>query len=209
MERMTKGAAATMRPMTLEQFRDFYAIEYPKLIKILVLALDATIDEAEAAAQEAMTDLAQRVKKGQSPDRNPVGYVRTAAVRCFVRGRQRDRQRRERELKGYRLVPEEQLDQQLTTWEDDQYIGHLLECLTVTQRDVIKRVMDGMSTREIAEELGKTEVTIRQHLKNSRDTLKRHPEIAPLAPKRSPGLGPAQEVRSTAATPTPRKEEVQ
>ena len=50
--------------------------------------------------------------------------------------------------------------------------------------------MDGLSTREIAEELGKSDENIRQHLKNSRDRLKLHPEIAPLAPRQSSGPEP-------------------
>ena len=36
---------------------------------------------------------------------------------------------------------------------------------------------------EIAEELGKTDETIRQHLKTGRDRLKVHPEITPLVPR--------------------------
>ncbi len=68
--------------------------------------------------------------------------------------------------------------------------------------------MDGLSTREIAEELGKTDETIRQHLKNGRDRLKLLPEIAPLVPRHD--QSPArEEIGSTVTTPAPRKEEVQ
>jgi hypothetical protein len=45
--------------MMLEQLEAFYAIEYSKLVKILVL-FDATIEEAEDTAQKAMTDFARR-----------------------------------------------------------------------------------------------------------------------------------------------------
>src|SRR6516225_110067 len=69
-------------PMTLEQLEAFYAIEYPKLVKILVL-LDATIEEAEDAAQKAMTDFAKRSKTTWAPD-HPASYVRRAAVNFFI-----------------------------------------------------------------------------------------------------------------------------
>lgn len=63
MEPMNKGPAVAVPPMTLEQLGAFYATEYPKLVKILVL-LDATIEEAEDATQKAMTDFAKRSKTG-------------------------------------------------------------------------------------------------------------------------------------------------
>lgn len=203
---MNKGPAVAVPPMTREQLEAFYTTEYPKLVKILVF-LDATIEEAEDAAQKAMTDFAKRSKAGQAPD-HPASYVRTAAVRFFIKERQRERERLQREVRGGHLVLEAHLDDRLATLEDEQYIERLLECLTWTQRQVMRLVMDGLSTREIAKELGKSDETIRQHLKNGRDRLKLHPEIAPLAPR--PGQSPARpEVRSTVITPEPRKEEVQ
>ena len=192
--------------MTLEQLEVFYATEYPKLVKILVL-LDATIEEAEDAAQKAMTDFAKRSKTAWAPD-HPASYVQRAAVRFFIKERQRERERLPREVRGGHLIIEAHLDDRLTTLEDEQYIEHLLQCLTSTQGQVIRLVMDGLSTREIAEELGKTDETIRQHLKNGRDRLKLHPEIAPHVPRhdQNPARG---EIGSTVATPEPRKEEVQ
>jgi hypothetical protein len=50
-ERVNKGPAVAVPSMTLEQLEAFYATEYPKLVKILVV-LDATIEEAEDAALE-------------------------------------------------------------------------------------------------------------------------------------------------------------
>ncbi len=205
MQGMNKGPAVAV-PMTLEQLEAFYATEYPKLVKILVL-LDATIEEAEDAAQKAMTDFAKRSKTAGTPD-HPASYVRRAAVHFFIKERQRERERLQREVRGGHLVIEAHLDDRLATLEDEQYIEHLLKFLTSTQGQVIRLVMDGLSTREIAEELGKTDETIRQHLKNGRDRLKLHPEIAPLAPRhdQSPARG---EIGSTVTTPEPRKEEVQ
>ena len=87
MDRRTRGgaAAATMRPMTAEQLEEFYADEYPKLIKILGVIFEAKIDEAEEAAQKAMEDFIRRSKAGQAADRNPAAYVLKAAIHFFNR----------------------------------------------------------------------------------------------------------------------------
>lgn len=138
----------------------------------------------------------------QVPD-YPAAYVQRAGIRYFVKERQRERERRPRELRGGHLVIEEHLDTWMSCLEDSQYIEYLLRCLTPTQQRVIRLVMDGLSTREIAAELGKTDVNIRQQLKKGSDRLRSHPEIAPLAP------GPRQDpsaARQTAG-PEPWKEE--
>ena len=84
------------------------------------------------------------------------------------------------------------------------------ECLTPTQRRVIELVMDGWSTHEIAEKLGKSNENIRQQLKNGRDRLKLRPEIARLVLRPLQGLSTLQQgLTSTVTTPEPRKEEVQ
>jgi RNA polymerase sigma factor (sigma-70 family) len=192
--------------MTQEQFEAFYTIEYPKLVKILVL-LRATIEEAEVAAQNAMADFIKRSKTAEAP-RHSASYVRRAAIRFFIKERQRERERLQREPRSGYLITETHIDDQMIALEDEQCIEHMLECLTSTQRQVIRLVMDGLPTREIAEELGKSDENIRQHLKNGRDRLKLHPEIASLAPRQGQSHV-RQGVRSTVTTPEPRKEEVQ
>jgi len=194
--------------MTLEQFEEFYIAQYPRLVKFLVF-LGAAEQEAEDAVQKAMLVLWERCRSGETPE-HPVAYVQRAAFRFFVKERQRDRGRLPRELRGGHLVIEEHLDEGLEELEDNQYIERLLERLTPVQRSVIKLVMDGLSSREIAVELGKKDANIRQHLKNGRDRLKELPEIAPLALKALQGLEAAQhEARPTVTTPEPGKEEVQ
>jgi RNA polymerase sigma factor (sigma-70 family) len=197
-----------VRPMTFERLEAFYTDEYPKLVKILAV-LGATIEEAEDAAQEAMADFTKRSRTEKAPDR-PAGYVRRAAINFFVKERQRERKRLPRALQGGHLVTEVYQDDRLTDAEDEQYIELILEYLTLTQRKVIRLVMDGLSTREIAEKLGKSTDNVRQHLKNGRDILQLHPEIAPLAPRKLPDQSPAQQgVRPAVSTPESRKEEVQ
>jgi RNA polymerase sigma factor (sigma-70 family) len=177
-----QGQAASVYPMTLERLEAFYTTEYPKLVKTLVL-FGATVEEAEDAAQKAMADFTKRSRTQQAPA-HPAAYVQRAAINFFVKERQRDRERLPRELRGGHLVIEAHLDDRLTAGEDEQYVERLLGCLTPTQRKVIKLVMDGWSTREIAEELGKSAENVRQHLKNGRDLLRLHPEISALTPKK-------------------------
>jgi RNA polymerase sigma factor (sigma-70 family) len=198
--------AASAHPMTLEQLEAFYTTEYPKLVKTLVL-LGATVEEAEDAAQKAMADFTGRSRTEQAPA-HPAAYVQRAAINFFLKERQRDRERLPRELRGGHLVIEAHFEDGLTTGEDEQYIERLLEYLTPTQRKVIKLVMDGWSTREIAEGLGKSADNVRQHLKNGRDLLRLRPEIIALAAKKLPDQGSAAHggVRSTAKTPRRWKE---
>ena len=199
--------AARMPPMKLEQLEAFYATEYPKLVKILVL-LDSTVDEAEDAAQKAMADFAARSKTADVPT-HPAAYVQRAAINFFIKERQRERERLPRELRGGHLVIEAHLDDRLTAGEEQQYVEALLARLTEAQREVIRLVMDGWSAREIAEELGKSAENVRQHLKNGRDILKLDPGIASLAPKQPPERVVPAPRGATSETPEPNKEEVQ
>lgn len=156
-----------------------------------------------------MLDFAKQVRAAKAPEYS-IAWVQRAAYRFFIKERQRERDRLPRELRGGHLVIEADLDHRLTDLEDEQYIERLLECLTLIQQSVIKLVMDGLSTHEIAEKLGKSDENIRQHLKNGRDRLKLHPEIAPLVPKSRQALSDDQlEEESTVTTPEPRKEEIQ
>jgi hypothetical protein len=69
--------------------------------------------------------------------------------------------------------------------------------------------MDGWSTGEIAEKLGKRNENIRQQLKNGRDRLKLRPEIARLALRPLQGLNTLQQELRPTVTATEPKEEVQ
>ncbi len=166
------------------------------------------MEEAQDATQEAMKDFFRRSRVGQAFS-NPAAYVRRAAIRFFIKARQRDRERQPREIEGGHLTLPAYLDDELTACEDELWVEHVLDSLTPAQRDVFKLVMDGMSTHAIGKQLGKSEATIRQHLKNGRDRLLDHPEIAPRAPRELLARNPAQGRVKSAATSAPRKEEVQ
>ena len=201
------SAAAPARRVTRVQLEAVYTSEYLKLVRLLVV-MGATMEEAQDAAQEAMMDFFRRSRAGEAFS-SPAAYVCRAAIRFFVKYRQRDRERRPREIRGGHLTLPGYLDDELTACEDEEWVEHVLESLTSAQRDVFKLVMDGMSTHAIAEQLGKSDATIRQHLKNGRDRLLEHPEIAPRAPRELLDRNLAQgRVKSAAASP-PRKEEIQ
>jgi RNA polymerase sigma factor (sigma-70 family) len=210
MDPMNQGgaAAAPARHVTPGQLEAFYTAEYPKLVKILVV-MDATVEEAEDAAQKALADFFRRSRAAQAAIKSPATYVCRAAIRFFVKERQRDRDRLPREIKGGHLTLPAYQDDELTACEDEQWVKHVLDSLTPAQRDVINLVMDGASIHEIAEELGKNDPTIRQHLKNARDRLLVHPEVAPRIPGELQARNLAQGGVRSAAKPAPRKEEVQ
>jgi RNA polymerase sigma factor (sigma-70 family) len=178
-------------PLTAGQLEVFYAAEYPRLVKLLMLLFSASIEEAEDGAQKAMLDFAQRSASPGADIHNPAGYVRRAAAHFFVKERQRDRERLPHELRGGYLVADAQSDREMTALEDGQYVERLLEFVTPMQRDVFRLVMEGLSTREIAAHLHKSDENIRQHLKNGRDRMKLHPDVARLT-SRKPRNGEAR-----------------
>lgn len=201
------SAAAPACHVTNAQLEAVYTAEYRPLVKLLVI-MGATMEEAQDAAQEAMKDFCRRSRSGAAFS-SPAAYVRRAAIRFFIKARQRDRERQPREIKGGHLTLPAYLDDELTACEDEQWVEHVLRSLTPAQRDVFKLVMDGMSPHAIAEQLGKSDVTIRQHLKNGRDRLSEHPEIAPRAPREFQARPPGQGRVKSATTSAPRKQEVQ
>jgi RNA polymerase sigma-70 factor (ECF subfamily) len=195
-----------MTPVQLDEAS--YTAIYPRLVKILVV-MGASVEEAEDAAQKAIEYVLNNSRSSQDPIENLPAYVRQAARRFFIKECEHDRERRVREVRGGYLPLPAYMDEELTTFEDDQWVEHVLNSLTPVQRDVIRLVMDGASNQEIAKALGKSNATIRQHLHNARDRLKVHPEIASRAPRESQSQnGSREEVRS-AAVSAPRKEEVQ
>jgi RNA polymerase sigma factor (sigma-70 family) len=171
-------------PMTTEELEAFFTVQFPILARILVLG-GASKEEAEDAAQKAMIELYERLQPGKKAIENPAAWVRRAAISHFVRERERDRERLPRAIKGGHLAPQAYADDELTAWEEEQLVARFLEKLTPTQHAVLALMIEGMTTPEIAEALGKKQANIRQQLKNARDQLKLDPEIAARAPQAS------------------------
>jgi len=86
MERMKKGCdrGAPAFPLTSGQLEVFYAAEYPKLVKLLMLLFGASMEEAEDAAQKAMMDFAQRCGSAGRPSLGARSLRRHAA--CLADG---------------------------------------------------------------------------------------------------------------------------
>jgi DNA-directed RNA polymerase specialized sigma24 family protein len=112
-DRVNEDSSTAESPTTPDQFETFYSAEYPKLVKALMV-VGATFEEAEDAVQKAMESLLC----SRGPLTNAVGWVWRAAYRYFVKERDRDRDRRPREIKGGHLVTEANIDELLTSGED-------------------------------------------------------------------------------------------
>ena len=163
------GPVASVLSDVTARFTAIYEANFGILVKILKV-MGATPEEAEDAAQDAMTDLFRRLKAGGEPPRTPDGWVLTAAKRFFFKRRKRDQVRWMREIKAF--PPQFWDDSEMTALEEQQWAEQVLSLLTPAQRKVISLVIAGASTSEIAGMLGMTSGNVRQHRKNGRDRLK-------------------------------------
>jgi RNA polymerase sigma factor (sigma-70 family) len=157
------------------RFTAIYEAKFSILVKILQV-MGASPEEAEDAAQDAMTDLFRHLKAGGEPLLTPEGWVLTAAKHFFFKRRKRDRARLMLEIKEF--PPHDWVDGEMTALDEQQWAEQVLDHLTPAQGKVIRLVITGASTSEIAEKLGMTNGNVRQHRKHGRDRLKADPEIA-------------------------------
>jgi RNA polymerase sigma factor (sigma-70 family) len=166
------GQVASVFSDVTARFTAIYEAKFSILVKVLQV-MGASPEEAEDAAQDAMTDLFQRLKAGGEPPRTPEGWIITAAKRFFVKRRKRDRTRWMLEIKEF--PPRDWVDGEMTALEEQQWAEQVLSHLTLAQRKVIRLVIAGASTSEIAEMLGMTKGNVRQHLMHGRNRLKARP----------------------------------
>jgi DNA-directed RNA polymerase specialized sigma24 family protein len=117
----------------------------------------------------------------------------------FVKQRKRDGKRPTLEVKGGHLALEGGVDTDLSVWEDKQWIEQVIGTLPPAQRDVMRCVMDGLTTAEICDRLGKTDACVRKNLQLARNRLKSHLRQ---------DYEVKQKTAPTSLTPKPRKEEV-
>lgn len=148
-------------------FVDFYRGDYRLLITV-AMAAGATLEEAYEAVDQTMEEVLLR----WSHITYPRAYARQAVVSNFVKRRRRDRERLLRTIKGGHLTQESVEDHELNVWEDDQWVAQLLQRLPPTQREVMRCVLAGLDTGEIAELLGKTPHAIRKNLQLARERLR-------------------------------------
>jgi RNA polymerase sigma factor (sigma-70 family) len=151
-----------------DEFFAFFREHHTSLIRTAMYA-GATRQEARLAAQDAMTDVLKR----WTDIGNPLAYARKAVLSCLFKAR-RDGLDRVR-VKQVRLgagTPEVRPDQNLTTWEDRQWVRQLLDSLPPKQREVMALVVDGFEPSEIAALLGRSPEAVRQNLCEARTRLK-------------------------------------
>jgi DNA-directed RNA polymerase specialized sigma24 family protein len=117
------GPVASVLSDVTARFTAIYEANFGILVKILKV-MGATPEEAEDAAQDAMTDLFRRLKAGGEPPRTPDGWVLTAAKRFFLKRRKRDRVRWMREIKAF--PPQ--------FWDDTQELATYLDLLDESDR---------------------------------------------------------------------------
>ncbi|MCP2343159.1 RNA polymerase sigma factor [Actinomadura rupiterrae] len=189
------GAPAPDRDIQ-EQFSDFFRGHYRRVVQLVIL-MDGTVQEAEDAAMHAFQDAYAHWRS----IRSPAAWVRTAARRKFIKDRTRDRDRQQRAVLFFRqpdddepLPPEEDL---LVQWQELDWVNKVLDCLPSTQRKVMACIVDGMSTAEIADLLGKNETNVRSHLRHARKRLQERLSTA------SSYVGPAASSTPAPAAATP------
>jgi RNA polymerase sigma-70 factor (ECF subfamily) len=159
-------AMATPQGDSQTGFESFYRCNYRFLVKV-VLTAGATLDEAYEAVDQTMEEVLRR----WSDLDHPRAYARRAVLSNFIKTRNRERQRLARTLEGGHLCPESSDDHELNVWEDEQWVAQLLAQLPPTQREVMKCLVDGLTSVEIAELLGKTPEAIRQNARLARRKL--------------------------------------
>lgn len=143
------------------EFDDFYRDSFKSLMKTVMYA-GATRHEAEDAVQDAMQELHRRWPEIEHPH----AYARRAVRSSFlkIRDGERLRRRKEQAAAGDCENGTENGDQDLTIWEDQQWVRQLLDSLPPRQREVMKFVCEGYKPKEIAQILGKTPNAVRQNL---------------------------------------------
>lgn len=152
-----------------EEFAEFFRKEYPKVVRFVMYA-GATLEEADDAVSQAMA----KAYTWWSQLAQPAAWVRTVALRRYIKESQHDRRRSEAEATAARLDP---LSRGSTgsSCEPDEH-GHviaILRCLPPAQQEVMVLFLDRYSPTEIAALLGQDAVTVRSNLRHARSRLRR------------------------------------
>jgi RNA polymerase sigma factor (sigma-70 family) len=182
-------------------FEDFYRGDYRLLLKVALVA-GASWDQAQDAVDQAMEDVLRRWPAIE----HPRAYARRAVLSHVVKQKKRDQERLPRMLRGGHLVAEACEDQDLTVWEDAEWVSQTLKSLPSTQREIMEYVVEGLSTTEISELLGKTPAAVRKNVQLARQKLKRglRPDGTPrhdeVQARPEPSVRSGKEARWTPST---------
>jgi RNA polymerase sigma factor (sigma-70 family) len=131
----------------------------------------ANPEEAKDAAAKTLAEMLQR---WPIPE-NPMAYARQAVVHNFVKEKTRGNQRLIRRLIERGHIPRHEgfTDDQLTAFEDSQWVADVLSVLPPTQRKVMECIARGLASDEIAETLGMSRDAVRRNLCYARRRLAR------------------------------------
>ena len=153
------------------EFVAFYRAEIGKLVGFVINAAGANYHDAADAAQNALMQ-AWTVWDSLT---NPRAWVRTVAIRQFYRSAPK------REIPTD-TPPDcpvlETPDVPLKLSEQTEAAHRLLDILPAKQRIVFTLSREGISNKEIANELEMTEAAVRQNLHRARTALKQRLEIS-------------------------------
>ncbi|MEV6907232.1 sigma-70 family RNA polymerase sigma factor [Amycolatopsis sp. NPDC051071] len=151
-------------------FEPFCKDEFRVLARV-VMAAHGTLQEAEDAAQETLVKMLCRVMNGKMID-SPRAYARKSVLNHFIASRMRDKRGHELAVQGGHAIPEAWQDLRLEEWEGRQWVDQLLAHCPPAQQKVMQCVLDGLSSQEIADLLGKTPATVRKNHQLARQRLK-------------------------------------
>ncbi|MEV0828006.1 RNA polymerase sigma factor [Nonomuraea rubra] len=155
-------------------FASFYRDQYRMVVTMLMLVCGASVEESEDAAQSAFASLYNHWMNVAYPKK----YVRTSAIRAFIKGRQ---QAGRTVLLGDAPQDRGEADDELDGVTGWAWVEWVIKDLPLGQQRVMRAVTEGLSYDQISSVLGITTTNVRSHLRHVRNRLKTRPELLNLA----------------------------
>lgn len=149
-------------------FEAFWSNHYREFLMAL-MAIDATLEDAHDAIHDVIVDMLKRSTWNRLTI-NPRAWVRIAVRHAYYD--QQKLRRKETPEGDMPLALERYAVEGPNVWEDWQWVDQMLSTLPPAQRAVVELILCDMSSAEIADLLGKTPGTVRQHLAHARKRLR-------------------------------------
>ena len=149
----------------------FFREHYTRLLAF-AMYMRATREEAEDAIESVIIYMLDRWEE----IREPYHYARRAVANELIKERTRSRRTVPLSDEGDEHLGRRDHDfaqeEQLTVWEDTQWVRDLLNSLPPRQQEVMALIVDEFKPAEIAVLLGKDAAAVRQNLLAARRRLK-------------------------------------
>ena len=153
---------------------EFFRANFRPVVGLL-LSMGANLEEAQDAAQEAMTEVAQR----WDTIRNPRAYVRTVARNAYYKMNVDEAKLRSPnsgmtrvDLDPDAMVDTEVLEEWIITLTEVDAVLNVIQKLPERQRETLALYLSGMSPLEISQQLGRNPATVRSNLRHGLKALK-------------------------------------